>query len=280
MLSNSSSRSGSSSHGSSGGSSGSGSGRFSGCGNGSDDRRTCRMRDRQDAQLTECTIDRMYDWQDARLTGASSCSGSSGDSSGRDSGRAGQVANVMIRKGVTHSEKAGEFFMHLAGKPIIWMNDSHYHSHYFGCNYSHYSAPVNHTSCQSCIVSIVHSINHTSCTFSNHHYHYHSHYYHRNYYHRNYYHHNYYHRNYYRCSAPVNCASCNFSDHYCCHYHHSHHCCGHVILLLLLPLLQLSLLLTSGVLPLPRSLILLCYIGVAELTSTTIINNGSWLILE
>ena len=31
---------------------------------------------------------------------------------GCNSGRAGQVANVMIRKGITHSKKAGEFFMH------------------------------------------------------------------------------------------------------------------------------------------------------------------------
>ena len=40
------------------------SGRFSGHGNGSIDRRRCRMhrmRDRQDAQLTECTIYRIYD---------------------------------------------------------------------------------------------------------------------------------------------------------------------------------------------------------------------------
>ena len=37
--------------------------------------------------------------------------GSSGYGSGHDSGRAGQVA-VMIRKGITHSEKASEFFMH------------------------------------------------------------------------------------------------------------------------------------------------------------------------
>ena len=70
------------------------------------------MRNRQDTQLTGCTIDRMYDRQHARLRDVSTCSGSSGYSSGCNSGRAGQVANVMIRKGVTHSKKAGEFFMH------------------------------------------------------------------------------------------------------------------------------------------------------------------------
>ena len=44
------------------------------------------------------------------LSNGSSCSGSSSHGS---SGRAGQVADVIIRKGVTHSEKASEFFMHL-----------------------------------------------------------------------------------------------------------------------------------------------------------------------
>ena len=59
-----------------------------------------------------CVIDRMDDQQNVRWTGASSCSDSSGYGSGHNSGRAGQVANVIIRKGVTHSEKAGKFFIH------------------------------------------------------------------------------------------------------------------------------------------------------------------------